>query len=85
MIEIRNRIIFYFYTGTVLCFVALTPVASGRVDRMFQVLPDQENDIRMEDLLSDGLLVVELESSPTGTPQPQPKTGSLLSPAEDTV
>ena len=79
---LRNSILYVTHV-----FSAFNPLAavatSGRVDRMFQVLPDQEDNIRMEDMLSDGLLVVELGSSPTGTPQP--KTGSLLSPSEDTV
>lgn len=41
---------------------------SGRVDRMFQVIPDQERTIVIGDMLSDGLLIVELPPSPPPTP-----------------
>jgi len=41
---------------------------SGLVDRMFQVTSDQEDTILIGDMLSDGLLVVELPPSPASTP-----------------
>ena len=41
----------------------LIVATSGRVDHMFQVLPDQEDSVSMGDFLSDGLLIVELDSS----------------------
>ena len=36
-----------------------TVAFSGRVDRVFQVLPEQEENIIVGDMLSDGILVVE--------------------------
>lgn len=51
---------------------------SGRVDRMFQVTPDQEHSMLIGDMLSDGLLIVELLPSPASTPIGQP--ADLLSP-----
>ena len=45
---------------------------SGRVDQMFQVTPDQEHNLVIGDMLSDGLLVVELPpSSAVSTPMSQ--------------
>ena len=42
---------------------------SGRVHRMFQVTPDQEHNLFIGDMLSDGLLIVELlPSSAVSTP-----------------
>ena len=41
---------------------------SGRVDRMFQVTPDQENNLFIGDMLSDGLLIVELPLPAVVTP-----------------
>ena len=41
----------------------------GRDNRMFQVLLDQEDGIRIADILSDGIIVVELELSPAGSPK----------------
>lgn len=35
---------------------------SGRVDRVFQVLPEQEENIIVGDMLSDGILVVEFDA-----------------------
>ena len=58
---------------------------SGRMDCMFQVLPDQEDSISMGDILSDGLLVVELD--PSGRLQAIPETPTnpqiLFSPEEE--
>lgn len=48
---------------------------------MFQVLPDQEDGIFVGDMLSDGIVVVELDPSPTATPETKPKT--LLPPVDD--
>ena len=52
---------------------------------MFQVLPDQEDSISMGDILSDGLLVVELD--PSGRLQAIPETPTnpqiLFSPEEE--
>ena len=55
-------------------------VATGRLNRMFQVLPDQEDGIFIGDMLSDGIVVVELDPSPTATPESKPKI--LLSPVD---
>ena len=55
-------------------------VATGRLNRMFQVLPDQEDGIFIGDMLSDGIVVVELDPSPTATPETKPKI--LLSPVD---
>ena len=57
---------------------SLTTVATGRMNRMFQVLPDQEENIYIGDMLSDDIIVVELDSSPVSTPEC--KTKILLSP-----
>ena len=55
------------------------------MDCMFQVLPDQEDSISMGDILSDGLLVVELD--PSGRLQAIPETPTnpqiLFSPEEE--
>ena len=55
-------------------------VATGRMNRMFQVLPDQEENIYIGDMLSDDIIVVELDSSPVSTPECKPKI--LLSPVD---
>ena len=47
---------------------------------MFQVLPDQEENIYIGDMLADDIIVVELESSPVSTPESKPKI--LLSPVD---
>lgn len=63
----------------------LDVATSGRMDCMFQVLPDQEDSISMGDILSDGLLVVELD--PSGRLQAIPETPTnpqiLFSPEEE--
>jgi hypothetical protein len=46
---------------------------------MFQVTPDQEKTILIGDMLSDGLLIVELPASPTSTPA-DPHPSILLCP-----
>ncbi len=52
---------------------------TGRVERMFQVLPDQEEAMYIGDMFSDGLFVVELSSqSPMTSTDPNPTI--LLSP-----
>jgi len=48
---------------------------------MFQVPPDQEDDIFIGDMLSDGIVVVELDPSPSATPETKLKT--LQSPVDD--
>jgi len=55
-------------------------IATGRLNRMFQVLPDQEDGIFIGDMLSDGIVVVEMDPSPTATPEAKPKI--LLSPVD---
>ena len=50
------------------------------MNRMFQVLPDQEENIYIGDMLSDDIIVVELDSSPVSTPEC--KTKILLSPVD---
>ena len=50
------------------------------MNRMFQVLPDQEENIYIGDMLADDIIVVELESSPVSTPESKPKI--LLSPVD---
>ena len=57
-----------------------TTVATGRMNRMFQVLPDQEENIYIGDMLSDDIIVVEMDSSPVSTPESKPKI--LLSPVD---
>ncbi len=53
----------------ILCMDLVHVVAtSGRVDRMFQVTPDQERTMQIGDMLSDGLLIVEFPPSPASTP-----------------
>ena len=52
---------------------------SGRVDRMFQVTPDQERTMMIGDMLSDGLLIVEFPSSPAVTPSVEMDTAPILS------
>jgi len=47
---------------------------------MFQVLTDQEDDIFIGDMRSDGIVVVEVDPSPTATPETKPKI--LLSPVD---
>lgn len=44
----------------IFCVVA----SNGRLDRMFQVLPEQEESISVGDMLSDGILIVEHETPP---------------------
>ena len=44
------------------CYCAVA--FSGRVDRVFQVLLEQEENIIVADMLSDGILVVELDGPP---------------------
>ena len=39
------------------CVVAST----GRFDRVFQILPEQEEGISVGDMLSDGILIVEYD------------------------
>lgn len=46
------------------------------------MLPDQEENIFVGDILSDGILVIELDCSPPGTLQ---KHVGLLSPEEEFV
>ena len=46
---------------------------------MFQVTPDQEKTILIGDMLSDGLLVVELPPSPASTPALEAHPSILLS------
>lgn len=59
------------------------PVAnSGRVDRMFQVTPDQEKTMLIGDMLSDGLLIVELLPSPVSTPCAESHPCIHLSPGD---
>ncbi len=62
-------------------FPTLTVALSGRVERMFQVLPDQEEGVFIGDMFSDGLFVVELpcQSSSEVTSDPVAPT-ILLSP-----
>ena len=57
-----------------------TVATSGRVDRVFQVTPDQERTMLIGDMLSDGLLVVEFPPSPAATPSAEMDT-TLLTPA----
>ena len=57
-----------------------TTVETGRMNRMFKVLPDQEENIYIGDMLSDDIIVVELESSPVSTPESKPKM--FLSPVD---
>lgn len=48
-----------------------TVATSGRIDRMFQVLPDQESSLIVKDMKSDFILVVEMETEiPLVTPGP---------------
>ena len=49
-------------------FFKIIVANSGRVDWMFKVIPDQERTIVIGDMLSDGLLIVELPPSPPPTP-----------------
>ena len=58
---------------------------TGRVDRMFQVLPDQEDSISLGDILSDGLLVVELDTGCRLQAIPETPTNPqiLFSPEEE--
>ena len=52
---------------------------TGLVDRMFQVLPEQENEMYVGDMLGDGLLVVELDSPSSATPEANsPQTNDTL-------
>ncbi len=57
-----------------------TVANSGRIDRLFQVIPDQEGSILIGEMLSDGLLVVEMPSSPPSTPLISTHPAILLSP-----
>ena len=74
----------YMYTYVHVCTYQppLSPsivAMTGRVERMFQVLPDQEEAMFIGDMFSDGLFVVELPSqSLMGTTDPNPTI--LLSP-----
>lgn len=43
----------------------LDVASSGRLDRVFQILPEQEESITVGDMLSDGILLVEFEESLT--------------------
>ena len=46
---------------------------TGRVDCMFQVLPEQEDMMYIGDMLGDGLFVVELDSPSPATPEAIPR------------
>ena len=50
-----------------------TQLPLGRSNRMFQVHPEQEDDIFIGDMQSDGIVVVEVDPSPTATPETKPK------------
>ena len=67
---------FCMYTHT----HTLCSVATGQMNRMFQVLPDEEENIYIGDMLSDDIIVVELDSSPVSTPEC--KTKIPLSPVD---
>ena len=47
--------------------VSFVVASSGRLDRVFQILPEQESMMSVGDMLSDGILVVEFES-PSSSP-----------------
>ncbi len=66
-----------------LLLFAFAVANSGRVDRMFQVTPDQENNLFIGDMLSDGLLIVELPPTTVATPiQPPLLISSMPEEAE---
>ena len=50
---------------------------------MFQVTPDQEKTMLIGDMLSDGLLIVELPPSPASTPSVESHPSILLSPGDN--
>ena len=47
------------------CSTIFSPVvaSTGRHDRVFQILPEQEEAISVGDMLSDGILIVEYEDN----------------------
>ena len=46
----------------------LVVASTGRFDRVFQILPEQEEGIAVGDMLSDGILVVEYEDCLLASP-----------------
>lgn len=57
---VNHPIILILGVLSIFCVVA----SNGRLDRMFQVLPGQEESISVGDMLSDGILIVEYETPP---------------------
>ena len=59
-----GRVLMCIWGHSVSGCLPYTVAFSGHVDRVFQVLPEQEENIIVGDMLSDGILVVEFGALP---------------------
>ena len=63
LIQIMYIYMYLFLNANVLFSFSLV-ASTGRLDQVFQILPEQEDSVLVGNMLSDGILVIDCESSP---------------------